>query len=93
MHKKWYFDESKKEKTSKDEIESANKRINKWKNILDRSKTNFEFEFQYFKKYALIEIDHEIEHKIKYEYSKPPKTDQIFSLYRIKQVIENLKEL
>jgi len=92
MNKEWYFKESEKTKPTKQEIDYANEVFNKWKDILT-SKDKYQYSFYHFKKYALIEMDEDIEREIDWEYSEAqPSTHQVLSACRIRKVIEELKE-
>lgn len=93
MNKEWYFKEADKMEPTDSEIQYANKVFNKWKDILT-SKDEYKYNFYYFKKHALLDIDEDIEREIAWEFSEAqPSTNQILSTCRVRKVIENLKEL
>ena len=92
MNKEWYFKESEKVEPTESEIKYANRVFNKWKDVLT-SKDKYKYSFLDFKKYALIQLDEDIEREILWEFSEvQPTTHQVLSACRVRKVIEELKQ-
>lgn len=93
MDKEWYFKESEKRETTKDEIKYAESVVKKWEKILQDSSKYKSYSFYQFKAHALVQIDDDINTAIHWEFSEAqPSTEQVLSLCRVRKVIENLKE-
>ena len=91
MDREWYFKESEKRETTKDEINYANRVFDKWKTILNNSSKYSNYTSYQIKKHALVQIDDDIDTAIYWEFSEAqPSTEQVLSLCRVRKVIENL---